>query len=87
MMAALAAPARSVNAHIFTTGMATVATLAAVVRVAGGVKVIVMEHVCSPLAHKASSTVPPIDRDWRLASRRSWGTGLSGAEVQLRYPG
>lgn len=44
MMAAQAAPARSVNARIFT-GMATVATLAAVVRVAGGVKVIVMAHV------------------------------------------
>jgi putative peptidoglycan lipid II flippase len=44
MMVAQAAPARSVNARIFT-GMATVATLAALVRAAGGAKVIVMAHV------------------------------------------
>jgi putative peptidoglycan lipid II flippase len=44
MMAAQAVPARSVNARIFA-GMATVATLAAFVRAAGGAKVIVMAHV------------------------------------------
>jgi putative peptidoglycan lipid II flippase len=44
MMVAQAAPVRSVNARIFA-GMATVATLAALVRAAGGAKVIVMAHV------------------------------------------
>ena len=43
-MVAQAAPARSVNARIFS-GMATVATLAALARAAGGAKVIVMAHV------------------------------------------
>ena len=44
MMLAQAAPARSVNARIFA-GLATVGTLAAFVRAAGGLKVIVMAHV------------------------------------------
>ena len=44
-------------------------------------------QLSAAVARGASSTVSPIDRDRRLASRRSWGTGLSGSEVQLRYPG
>jgi len=44
MILAQAAPARSVNARIFA-GLATVGTLAAFVRAAGGLKIIVMAHV------------------------------------------
>ncbi len=44
MMVAQAVPVRSVNARIFA-GMATVGTLAAFARAAGGAKVIVMAHV------------------------------------------
>lgn len=44
MAVAQVTPARSVNARIFA-GMATVATLAALVRAAGGAKVIAMAHV------------------------------------------
>ncbi|MGD0617487.1 MAG: lipid II flippase MurJ [Bryobacteraceae bacterium] len=44
MMLAQAAPARSVNSRIFA-GLATVATLAAIVRAAGGFKIIAMAHV------------------------------------------